>query len=137
MFTHRKNLRRNGFPQNYQSNGWPQYYGQQPMGPNYQQPIGPNFQQSPQFTMPNQMYNNVPYPTPYSAQHQYQTPYPLQQNQFAQNSKPSGVQSIMAQFKNKDGSYNVDKMMNTAGQMIGAVNQIGSMVQGFTKSFKA
>lgn len=128
MFTHRKNLRRSGFPQYYQANIRPQYYGQQPMGPNYQQ--------STQFTMPNQMYSNVPYPTPYSTPTQYPTPYPLQQNQFPQ-STPSGVQSIMAQFKNKDGSYNVDKMMNTAGQMIGAVNQISSMVQGLSKTFKA
>ena len=128
MFTHRKNIRRKGFPQNYYPNAWPQYYGQQPMGNNYQQ--------GSQFTVPNQMYSNVPYPTPYSMLNQYPTPYPLQQNQFSQPGTSSGVQSIMAQFKNKDGSYNIDKMMNTAGQMIGAVNQISSMVQGLSKTFK-
>lgn len=127
MFTNRKHLRRNGFPQHH-SNVWQhQYYGQQP--------ISSNFNHQPQFQMPNQMYNNVPYPTPYSASTQYPTPYPLQQNQFSQVT-PTGVQSIMAQFKNKDGTYNVDKMMNTAGQMIGAVNQISSMVKGLSKTFK-
>lgn len=57
----------------------------------------------------------------------YMNPYPKQS--FIPN-KPSGVQSIMNSFKTQDGSLDFNKMMNTAGQMMGAVNQVSSLVKG-------
>lgn len=65
---------------------------------------------------------------------QYPNPYPKQA--FMQKSQPSGFQSIMNQFKTQDGSIDVTKMMNTAGQMMGTVNQVQSMVKGLGGIFK-
>ncbi|AEH53575.1 conserved hypothetical protein [Heyndrickxia coagulans 2-6] len=43
----------------------------------------------------------------------------------------------MNSFKSQDGSIDFNKMVNTAGQMINAINQVSSMVKGlgglFTK----
>ena len=61
-------------------------------------------------------------------------PYPKQQ--FMQKAQPSGFQSIMNQFKTQDGSVDVTKMMNTAGQMVGTVSQVQGMVKGLTGLFK-
>ncbi|WP_052343526.1 YppG family protein [Bacillus massiliigorillae] len=66
---------------------------------------------------------------------QYPNPYPKQA--FMQKQQPSGFQSIMNQFKTQDGSMDVTKMMNTAGQMMGTVNQVGSMFKGLGGFFKA
>ncbi|MDF0726273.1 YppG family protein [Cytobacillus sp. S13-E01] len=138
MFSSRKSMRRSGIPPS-------QNYYQQPSYDQYPQAFGSYYQnQNQNMQMPYQQpYNqNVPYPTPYSSPYptpysaSYPTPYPTQQQQPFPQQSPSGVQSIMGQFKNKDGTYNVDKMMNTAGQMMGAVNQIGSMVSGLSKTFK-
>ncbi|MFB6466047.1 YppG family protein [Cytobacillus sp. Hz8] len=60
-------------------------------------------------------------------------PYPKN----ALNSKPpSGVQSIMNSFKAQDGSLDLNKMIDTAGQMMNAVTQVSSMVKGFGGMFK-
>jgi len=69
--------------------------------------------------------------TPVSKQPQqanyYMNPYP-KQSFIPKN--PSGVQSIMNSFKGQDGSLDINKMVNTAGQMLNAVNQVSSMVKG-------
>ncbi|QED48395.1 YppG family protein [Cytobacillus dafuensis] len=57
----------------------------------------------------------------------YMNPYPKQS--FVPK-QPSGVQSIMNSFKAQDGSIDINKMMNTAGQMMNAVNQVSSLVKG-------
>ncbi|WP_078546152.1 YppG family protein [Litchfieldia alkalitelluris] len=67
---------------------------------------------------------------------QYQTPYPINGNYPPQMS-PGGFQSFMSQFKNENGTYDYNKMMDTAGQMMGAVNQISGLVKGFSGVFKS
>jgi len=51
--------------------------------------------------------------------------------------QPSGVQSIMNSFKAQDGSLDLNKMVDTAGQMMSAVTQVSSMVKGIGGIFKA
>ncbi|MDQ0271036.1 YppG family protein [Cytobacillus purgationiresistens] len=63
----------------------------------------------------------------------YMNPYPKQSFVAKQ---PSGVQSIMNSFKSQDGSLDFNKMMDTAGQMMNAVNQMSSMVKGVGGFFK-
>ncbi|MCH1624702.1 YppG family protein [Fredinandcohnia quinoae] len=114
---------------------WP-YYSQ----PNYQSYLYPysmfsnqsfsnNFppqtskqQQQPYFSNSSSMY--TPYPTPYPIGN-------MNQQQTA------GVQSFLSQFKKKDGTYDVNKLMDTAGQMMGAVNQVSSIVKGLSQTFKS
>jgi hypothetical protein len=42
----------------------------------------------------------------------------------------------MAQFKNSDGTYDINKMMNTMGQMVNTVNQVNGMLKGLISTFK-
>jgi YppG-like protein len=65
---------------------------------------------------------------------QYPNPYP--KKSFMQKQQPSGIQSIMNQFKTQDGSIDINKMMNTAGQMMGTVNQVQGMFKGLGSFFK-
>jgi len=44
--------------------------------------------------------------------------------------------SFLAQFKNNDGTYDINKMMNTMGQMINTVNQVNGMLKGLLSTFK-
>jgi hypothetical protein len=44
--------------------------------------------------------------------------------------QPGGIGSIMNSFKSQDGSMDINKMVNTAGQMVSAISQVKSMVQG-------
>ncbi|MFT4417231.1 YppG family protein [Fredinandcohnia humi] len=71
----------------------------------------------------------TPYPTPYQ-------PYPNAYPKNKQTLGVQGVQGILSQFKKKDGTYDINKLMDTAGQMMGAVNQVNSIVKGLTKTFK-
>jgi len=64
----------------------------------------------------------------------YMNPYPKQS--FIPK-QPSGVQSIMNSFKAQDGSLDLNKMVDTAGQMMSAVTQVSSMVKGIGGIFKA
>ncbi|MFS0781429.1 YppG family protein [Bacillus sp. 1P06AnD] len=63
-------------------------------------------------------------------------PHPYPKQGSLQKTQPSGVKSIMNQFKTQDGSIDVNKMMNTAGQMMGTVNQVQSMFKGLGGIFK-
>jgi hypothetical protein len=49
---------------------------------------------------------------------------------------PSGMKSIMNSFKTQDGTFDVNKMVDTAGQMVNAVTQVSSMVKGLGGMFK-
>ncbi|KSU87867.1 hypothetical protein A2U94_19115 [Bacillus sp. VT 712] len=68
--------------------------------------------------------NGMPFPNP----------YPKGNQQMKQ--QPNQFHSLMSQFKSSDGNYDVNKMMNTAGQMMGAMNQLTNLVKGFTGIFK-
>ena len=72
-------------------------------------------------TLPQEMF---PYPTPYPR------PYPML------NTKSPGVQTILSQFKTADGNIDINKMMNTMGQVVNAVNQVSSLVKGLSQTFK-
>ncbi|MEI2356451.1 YppG family protein [Mesobacillus zeae] len=61
-------------------------------------------------------------------------PYPAQH--FAPK-QPTGMQSIMNSFKSQDGSLDINKMVDTAGQMMSAVTQVSSMVKGLGGMLKA
>ncbi|MGG1557492.1 YppG family protein [Geobacillus thermoleovorans] len=44
--------------------------------------------------------------------------------------------SFLAQFKNSDGTYDINKMMSTVGQMINTVNQVNGVLKGLLGTFK-
>ncbi|KKI88823.1 hypothetical protein WQ54_30020 [Bacillus sp. SA1-12] len=101
----------------------------------YQQPYLQHYQQSFQNPFPpiyggsqtstmNGQFMNVPYPTPYPKP----APYIKQ---------PSGFQTVLSQFKKSDGQLDINKMMDTAGQMMSAVNQMGGLFKGVTSIFKS
>jgi hypothetical protein len=64
----------------------------------------------------------------------YTTPYPKPAPYFKQ--QPSGLQTVISQFKKSDGQLDINKMMDTAGQMMSAVNQMGGLFKGVTSMFK-
>jgi len=111
------------FPQ-YHQQPWTEAYMPQHPYAQQQMPFGP--QQIPYMNGMYQqpMYNNAGAPF---------NPYPKAQQQKPQ---PSQFQSLMSQFKSSDGNYDMNKMMNTAGQMMGAMNQLTSLVKGFSGIFK-
>ncbi len=43
---------------------------------------------------------------------------------------------ILNSFKSQDGTVDINKMVNTAGQMMNAVTQVSSLVKGFGGMFK-
>ncbi|TYR79950.1 hypothetical protein FZC66_12470 [Priestia megaterium] len=108
------------FPQYHQQSWQGAYMPQYPYAqPQYQMPymIG-------HYTQP--FYNHmggIPFPNPYPKGSQ-------------KKPQPTQFQSLMSQFKSSDGNYDVNKMMNTAGQMMGAVNQLTTLVKGFSGIFK-
>ena len=66
----------------------------------------------------------LPYPMPYPKPHPTMGP-----------AKP-GIQSILGQYKTPEGSFDINKMMNTMGQVVNAVNQVSSLVKGLSQTFK-
>ncbi|GAA0347975.1 YppG family protein [Bacillus carboniphilus] len=132
-------LHATGLP--YQPQMHPQSYGQQPNAYNdayapyantsLKQPLSPshllqNPLQQAQQSSPN------PYHNQSNMMQQYVNPYP--KHAMFQKQKPAG--SILNSFKGQDGSIDINKMMNTAGQMMNAVNQVSSMVKGLGSMFK-
>ncbi len=129
-------------------------YGQQPQATNYSNfqlysnPYGnqnfhtqfPNFtQQAPQHQQYGQMMQGGPFST--SSMFAPSTPYPTQPKQLnQQNSNGQGqsfqFSSILSQFKNSSGSYDVPKMMSTAGQMMNTMNQVGGIFKQIGFFFK-
>jgi hypothetical protein len=51
--------------------------------------------------------------------------------------QPSGMKSVLNSFKSQDGSLDINKMIDTAGQMMNAVSQVSSVVKGLGGMFKA
>jgi hypothetical protein len=130
-----QNFRRNKYAARPYGNSWP-YYGQ----PTYQQFYGGGYQSNwNQYNPPTYMhYNMNSYPgyAPYGYQTPYSNPYPTPNPIGSDQMKAKGAGGILTQFKKKDGTYDINKMMDTAGQMVGAVNQVNSIVKGLTKTFK-
>ncbi|MFK9093418.1 YppG family protein [Bacillus salipaludis] len=138
-------------PQNYD---W-MAFQQNPYYPQGVQPYAQNYQ-------PGFIPHNVPYPNQQNSQKDSQflfqnplqpkdemiqqqaympmngfpmmNPYPKQSMLYKQ---PGGMKSIMNSFKSQDGSVDLNKMVNTAGTMMNAVNQVSSLVKGFGGFFKA
>ncbi|MDM5331266.1 YppG family protein [Neobacillus sp. CF12] len=76
-------------------------------------------------------------PNPYMQQmngYSVMNPYPKSSGMLKQ---PGGIQSLMNSFKSQDGTVDVNKMVNTAGQMVNAVTQVSSLVKGLGGIFKA
>ncbi|MGM0845470.1 MAG: YppG family protein [Bacillota bacterium] len=61
-------------------------------------------------------------------------PYP--KGSFMAKPQSAGVGTIINSFKSQDGSLDFNKMVNTAGQMMNAMSQVGSMVKGLGGIFK-
>lgn len=127
---------------NYQNPYNPQVF--QPMGQNYQ----PGFatqnvpfqnqnysQKDSQFLFHNPLQPQEDMYQQYQAMNGYpmMNPYP---KQSVMTKQPGGMQSFMNSFKSQDGSVDFNKMINTAGQMMNAVNQVSSLVKGFGGLFK-
>ena len=66
--------------------------------------------------------------------HPYMNPYP--KGAFL-TKPPSGMKSVLNSFKSQDGSIDINKMVDTAGQVVNAVSQVSSVVKGFGGMFKA
>ena len=114
-----------GVPQNYFANEQGMQPEQSYYNPNRPRP---NQALSP-FANPlqikkNQQQLSMPYPNPYPKQ------------SFMQKPQSSGFQSVLNQFKTQDGSFDITKMMNTAGQMVGTVSQVQNMFKGLGGIFK-
>ncbi len=97
------------------------------------------YQQSPYFENPLLQEEYNPYKPQGQTQGQsfnqmYANPYP--KASFMGKPQTKGINSIMNSFKSQDGSFDFNKMMDTAGQMMGAVNQVSSMVKGLGGIFK-
>lgn len=71
--------------------------------------------------------------------YQHMSGYPLM-NPYPKQSfipkPPGGFQSFMNSFKSQDGTLDLNKMINTAGQMMNAVSQVTSLVKSFGGIFK-
>jgi len=75
-------------------------------------------------------------------------PNPVQGNPFSQPpvfpgvfppvpGRPPGFSLLLNSFKNKDGTIDFQKMVNTAGQMVNTLNQVTGLIKGFSQIFKA
>ncbi|PLR77276.1 hypothetical protein CU633_11565 [Bacillus sp. V3-13] len=109
----------------FQGNGGLSYVPHQPSYSQmvFQNPLQPIEEMYPANT------NYLPQQNPYPGVN----PYP--KNMFLAK-QPSGVQSILNSFKSQDGSLDINKMVNTAGQMVNAVSQVSSMIKGLGGVFK-
>lgn len=151
-------LRNQSYPYQvpFQNVDWLSYQPQNPYYPQQSQHLSPQqqgyvpepppfsqapFMQQPDsqflFQNPLQSQENM-----YAGQNQYPpnlqnftgvNPYPKQN--FIPK-QPGGMHSLINSFKSQDGSVDFNKMMNTAGQMMNAVNQVSSLVKGLGGFFK-
>ncbi|WP_113629808.1 YppG family protein [Bacillus amyloliquefaciens] len=136
------------YPQQIQPLQQPYPQQIQPLQQPYPQQIQPLQQppyhqqgQYPQQFYPNQEYGHMQQPfapsPPQAAmpggQPGFVNPYPVPRPNQQQSSQFSG---ILSQFKKTNGQFDFNKMIDTTGQMVSAVNQVGSLVKGFTSIFK-
>ncbi|MGR3764789.1 YppG family protein [Rossellomorea sp. NS-SX7] len=123
---------------NYQMQGEGQYYS--PPFHYSPEPVRPNGQMTqvgytnPYFENPLQHEEYNPYQMKAMQQQNYANPYP--KASFMAKKSNSGMGTIMNSFKSQDGSFDFNKVMNTAGQMMGTVNQVSSLVKGLGGMFK-
>ncbi|KAB7672965.1 YppG family protein [Bacillus sp. B1-b2] len=90
----------------------------------FQNPLN-NFQQTDQM---NSTYNHN-----YTQQQGYMNPYP---KQSFMPKKQGNMKTFMNSFKSQDGSLDFPKMMDTAGMMMNAMNQVTGLVKGVGGIFK-
>lgn len=152
-----KNWRQSPYPAPVQQNyNWYAYQQQNPYYPQQYQPLNPAYQQGyaeqpfayqkqpysqkdAQFLFQNPLQPQEEYystPNQYAPMNGYPNANPYPKQSF-QPKQPGGMQSVMNSFKSQDGSVDFNKMMNTAGQMMTAVNQVSSLVKGLGGFFKA
>ncbi|MGL4821273.1 MAG: YppG family protein [Bacilli bacterium] len=63
-------------------------------------------------------------------------PYPLGMKKRPPVEPSNGMNVFLKQFKNKEGAYDMNKVLNTTGQMVSTVNQIGGIVKQVGGLFK-
>jgi hypothetical protein len=63
----------------------------------------------------------------------YMNPYP--KASFLMKQQP-GMKSVLNSFKSQDGTLDINKMVDTAGQMVNAVTQVSSVVKGLSGMLK-
>jgi hypothetical protein len=117
--------------QGFQQNQYPnpqQMYNPTNTQPNFKPNQNTNFNNMNQY--PNYMNMNQQGSIP------FQMPYPNQGTKKPTQSQPSGLGSILNQFKTKEGGYDVNKMMDTAGQMVNTVNQLNGVFKQVGTFFK-
>jgi YppG-like protein len=88
----------------------------------------------PNHMQPFSAYPPITPPAAYPPAFPLHVPYPMPMP-FIQP-PPSVQNSFLNQFKKDDGQYDINKMVDTAGQMVSTVNQISSMVKGISQIFK-
>ncbi|VEF48006.1 Uncharacterised protein [Bacillus freudenreichii] len=122
----------------YPPNGYYQAPMQMQMGHmNAQQYLGQQYGGN---NMPNQLFHNplqieedhlqTPY-TPGGYTHPYQMPGQLPKPQTGH------FNSFLNSFKSQSGTLDLNKMMDTAGQMMNALTQVSNMAKGIGGLFKA
>lgn len=115
-------------PQGFQSQ---QYTEQQPQystsTASYSQKVFQNPLFSPDGNQPKQSQST------FQNQQPYFHPYPKASFLAKQ---PTGVKTVLNSFKSQDGTLDINKMVDTAGQMMNAVNQVSSVVKGIGGIFK-
>ncbi|MCU9613672.1 YppG family protein [Caldibacillus lycopersici] len=114
LFPNQNMMNPNGFSASPGFTGAPNYPSVQMI---FDNPLHPIYNQNGMMPFENSMY-----------------PMQIQAQQFPM--KPSGIGSIINSFKNQDGNYDFNKMFSTAGQFIGVINQVSSLLKGFSQVFK-
>lgn len=125
---------------------WHNQYMQQEYPINPYMPGNPQWNQQYSMAQPKNNYSKMLFQNPlqpeddpiygyYSQQADFQNYNPYPQQAFMPK-QPSGLQSIMNSFKSQDGNLDVNKMVDTAGQMMNAVTQVSSLVKGLGGMFK-
>ena len=126
------------------TNPYQPYYAQPPQGFHPQQYA----EQQPQYSTSTASYSQKVFQNPLfspdgnGTQHtqstfQNQQPYfhPYPKASFLAK-QPTGVKTVLNSFKSQDGTLDINKMVDTAGQMMNAVNQVSSVVKGIGGIFK-
>lgn len=86
----------------------------------------PYYSQSTSFPVPPVVPPMSPFATPPAS------PFVPPMSPFA----PAKPPSLLEQFKTKEGTYDITKMMNTMGQAVQVMNQMSGLVKGLTQTFK-
>lgn len=94
-------------------------------------------------SLPQKQYNNSAYlfQNPLQSEEDYQynhqtIPYAKTHSQVNQAKPAKPLNSVFQSFKSQDGSYDFNKMVNTAGQLVNAINQVSGMAKGIGGMFK-